>query len=131
MKKEDFQQFLKFVAVGIANTAFGYLVIFSCMYAFGLTAELSNFIGFGTGLVLSYSLNRGYVFQSRKSRKSEGLMFLAAFAVAYGMNFVTLVVLIHLAKIHPAVGQLLGGGVYVCVSFALNKYFVFRDARSG
>ncbi len=132
MGKSDSQnkmkQLIKFLVVGVLNTLLGYAIIFACMYLLGATAVVSNIIGYMTGLVLSYVLNRKITFQSTSKSKAEIFRFLLVFLVAYLANLGVLLMLIRIEGVHEGVAQVLAGIVYVFVSFFLNKYYVFHHA---
>ncbi|WP_160108874.1 GtrA family protein [Pseudomonas izuensis] len=119
------KQLIKFIFVGVLNTLLGYAIIFSCMYLLGATAVVSNVIGYATGLVLSYVLNRKITFQSTSKSRSEIFRFLLVFLVAYFSNLGVLLMLIRIGSVHEGLAQVLAGIVYVFVSFFLNKYYVF------
>jgi putative flippase GtrA len=124
-------QFLRYLLVGVANSAVGYGVIFGGMYLAGLSPEASNVAGYAVGLLVSYVLNRHYTFNSTQSRRTEFLRFLIVFAIAYALNFITLLVLIHVLGAHEGASQIVAGIVYVAASFAMNKYYVFRMPKAG
>lgn len=120
------RQFSRFLAVGVLNTLLGYAAIFSCMYFFGVSPELSNVFGYSTGLLFSFTLNRTFTFKSTKPPSGEVVRFLAVFAVAFGANLVVLYLLVKVFFIHEAVSQILAGIVYVAFSYFMNKHFVFH-----
>lgn len=121
------KQFFKFLLVGLFNTAFGYCIIFFCMYAIQISPELSNVIGYLIALGVSYALNRRFTFESKQRRSTEMAKFLLVFCVAYTVNFCILLILIHHLKIEKGVSQILAGVFYVGVSFIMNKYYAFRS----
>lgn len=121
-------QFFRFVTVGFLNTALGYCIIFGCMYLAGLSAEISNLMGYGIGLVTSYVLNRHYTFKSKAKHQGEILRFVTVFAISYAANFMTLVLLIRKLGAHEGAAQIAAGAVYVLASYALNKLYVFGGA---
>lgn len=120
------KQFFRFLTVGVFNTLLGYCIIFACMYLAKMSPEASNITGYAVGLVTSYLLNRTYTFRSQQKHRSELIRFLIVFAVAYGLNFAMLVILIHKMSVHEGLSQVLAGVVYVATSFILNKYYVFK-----
>lgn len=124
-------QFIRYLLVGVTNTAIGYGLIFGFMYLAGLSPEASNAAGYGISLMVSYLLNRHYTFNSRGAQRGEVMRFLAAFAVAYALNFVTLVLLVRVAGAHEGVSQIVSGAIYVIASYFMNKFFVFRAQRAG
>lgn len=125
------KQFFRFLTVGVINTLLGYCVIFSCMYLLKMSPESSNVVGYAVGLVASYSLNRKFTFNSTQKRLNEIVRFLVVFAVAYGLNFAVLVLLIHNFNIHAGVSQVLAGVAYVVVSFVMNKFYVFKNSSAA
>lgn len=119
------RQLLRFAAVGVVNTGLGYAVIFACMYVAGLSAVISNVIGYAIGLTVSYSLNRSFTFRSAAPAQREMVRFVAIFLLAYLANLAVLVILIRHLGMHEGVAQVIAGGVYFGLSFVLNKYYVF------
>jgi putative flippase GtrA len=120
------KQFSRFLVVGLFNTALGYSIIFACMYLAGMTPEASNVIGYAVGLVASYLLNKSYTFKKDSTRRGEFTKFLVVFALAYGLNFLALLALVHGMEMHQGLSQALAGVVYISVSYLMNKYFVFN-----
>ncbi|HJV84295.1 MAG TPA: GtrA family protein [Noviherbaspirillum sp.] len=124
-------QFIRYIIVGVANTIVGYGIIFGCMYLLGMSPEASNIAGYAVGLMVSYVLNRNYTFNSTQGRRTEFMRFLVVFAIAYGLNFVALLVLIHQLGVHEGVSQVVAGAVYVVSAFLMNKYYVFKIRHAG
>ncbi|CAN7664027.1 MULTISPECIES: GtrA family protein [unclassified Variovorax] len=122
-------QLFRFLVVGVINTVFGYSIIFACMYIAGLSAEISNAIGYGIGLLVSYVLHKVFTFNSDRRHREAFVRFLVVFAVAYASNFVALVILVRAIGVHEAVSQILASAVYVVVSFVMSKLYVFRKTH--
>ncbi len=120
------RQLITYGAVGVFNTALGYAIIFACMYLLRLDAVVSNALGYGVGVVVSYALNKRFTFQSEAAARGELLRFILVFAFAYLLNLGVLLVCIRWWTVHAALAQVIAGVVYFIVSFLLNKYFVFR-----
>lgn len=119
-------QFLMFFLVGILNTILGYTIIFALMYLMGFNPEFSNLIGYSVALIVSYFLNRKFTFKSTQKRHAEAIKFITAFLIAYAINFIVLVILFRLFNINSALSQIFAGICYVAVSYALNKFYVFK-----
>ena len=122
--KETLIQFLTFNLVGIVNTLFGFSLIFSLMF-FGLSATLSNAIGYFFGAILSYFLNKKYTFKSTSQSKKEAIKFFTVLFISYIINFLTLQWL--LTFMNPYYAQLISAIVYTLSSFILAKFFVFKN----
>lgn len=119
-------QFIRFILVGAFNTGLGYGIIFACMYLADLSPELSNIVGYMTGLVVSYFLHRGYTFRSTQQQRTEFIRFIAVFLISYGANLLSLVVFVRALSIHAGLSQVIAGIIYISVSYLLNKCYVFR-----
>jgi putative flippase GtrA len=119
---------MRFVLTGLANSAVGWAVIFGGLWA-GLSGVVANAAGYGVGLVLSFTLNRRFVFGvSGAVSGREVARFLAAFGIAYGVNLAVLIAAQSvLGEGHP-LAQLPALAAYVAVFFVLSQWFVFRPA---
>jgi putative flippase GtrA len=113
------------------NTLFGYLIIFTCMYALRLGPVVSNACGYGLGLAVSFLMHRDCTFRAKRLRKWSFLIFLVLFALSYLVNLGILFVAIRYLGIHPGISQVIAGIGYVATSYVLNKKFVFPDQPSG
>ncbi|MGJ7525705.1 GtrA family protein [Variovorax sp. GB1P17] len=128
-RSAEVRQLFRFLVVGVANTAFGYSIIFACMYLLGLSAELSNAIGYGIGLLVSYVMHKVFTFNSDRPHREAFIRFLVVFAAAYTANLLVLVVLVRGIGAHEAISQIMASAVYVITSFIMNKLYVFRQSR--
>ncbi len=121
---------LRFGLTGLANSAVGWAVIFGGLWA-GLSGLAANAAGFGVGLVLSFTLNRRFVFGVRGAvRGREVAKFLAAFAVAYGVNLAVLFAAQGVLGKDSALAQLPAIGAYMVIFFLLSQFVVFKAAPS-
>lgn len=120
----------RFVLTGLANSAVGWAVIFGGLWA-GLSGLAANAAGYAVGLVLSFTLNRRYVFGVKGAISSgEIAKFIAAFALAYGANVAVLLLAQQTLGAHSAWAQLPAIATYVVIFFLLTQRFVFRTAIS-
>jgi putative flippase GtrA len=119
---------MRFVLTGLANSAVGWAVIFGGLWA-GLSGVVANAAGYGVGLILSFTLNRRFVFGVGGAVSGrEVARFLAAFAVAYGVNVAVLIAAQGMLGEGSALAQLPALAAYVAVFFVLSQWFVFRPA---
>ena len=117
---------LKYLLVGIINTIVGYGIIFFLMFV-GVSPEISNIVGYAVGISVSYVLNKIYTFQSKAHPKKEFPKFVLSLLASYTLNFLTLVLCIHILKINPYISQIISGAVYTLSGFVFLKYFAFRS----
>lgn len=118
---------LKYSAVGVINTAIGLSVIFICMELFHLSYIVSNILGYACGLVSSFILNKHWTFISKGHHGRELTKFLLVFFIAYGIQFIALVLFKERLGILPEIAQIIGIAVYTGIGFLLNKFFTFRQ----
>ncbi|MFZ1829633.1 MAG: GtrA family protein [Candidatus Competibacteraceae bacterium] len=128
--KRDIYQLLRFLVVGGVNTGIGYMIIFGGMYILNLSPEVSNVLGYGFGLLVAYTLHRNFTFRSKGHHSEEFMGFLVVFAIAFGLNFVTLYVSVRQLGIHEGVSQVISGAVYILSSYILNSRLVFLTNES-
>lgn len=121
---------LRFGLTGLANSAVGWAVIFGGLWA-GMSGLAANAAGFGVGLVMSFTLNRRFVFgMTGAVRAREVTRFLAAFAMAYGANLGVLLAAQGVLGADNPLAQLPAIGAYVAIFFLLSQFFVFKPART-
>ena len=82
--------FLRFVVVGMVNTVIGYAIIMLLFHLVGLTYSLSYFLSYVVGIIISFFLNRQFVFFSRNNKLTEFAKFLIAFGISYGASYLGL-----------------------------------------
>ena len=66
---------LRFIIVGIANTAIDFIVLLS-LTAVGLPLVVANFISTSVALTFSFFANRSFTFGSTGKKRSQALRFL-------------------------------------------------------
>ncbi len=124
------QRLFRFALTGLANSAVGWAVIFGGLWA-GLSGLVANAAGYAVGLLLSFTLNRRFVFGVTGAVGGREIArFLAAFAFAYGVNVAVLLATQSVLGAQSAWAQLPAIGAYVVIFFLLSQRFVFRPAVS-
>ena len=66
---------LRFILVGIANTAIDFIVLLS-LTTFGLPLVVANFISTSVALTFSFFANRSFTFGSTGKKRSQAVRFL-------------------------------------------------------
>lgn len=117
--------FLKYGIVGIINIIFGYSIIFGLMFI-KVNPELSNFVGYFFGIMLSFLLNRSFTFQSKNSPLTEMPKFYLVTGIAYTVNLTILTFCYRLVLINPYLSQIIAGSFYVAIGYFLSKIWVFN-----
>lgn len=117
--------FVKFVLVGVVNTAFGY-ALFALFYLLLGSHQLAITLATMCGVVFNFHSTGRLVFRSR--RLSALLPFVAGYAAVWLVNMLLLNELTALA-ISPLAGQTLALPLIVLLSFTINRYLVFGRLR--
>ena len=119
-------EMLRFIIIGALNSLFGYSLIFAFMYLADFSPEISNFIVYFIGSIVSYMLHRRFSFYSTNEVKREFPKFLLVLILSFGVNFIVLFILLNYFYINPFLCQIISGCFYIVFSYLLNKLIVFR-----
>lgn len=127
--------FIKFILVGMMNTAVGLSAIFLLLNVFHISYWISTFGGNVIGAAVSFSLNRSYTFSSNASIRKSMPRFAAVVGLCYFVSFsggeavadlvYDLIFQTSIMK-QDMLAVLLGTGLYTLLNFLGQKYFVFR-----
>lgn len=116
--------FIRFLLVGMLNTAFGYGCFAIFLYA-GLHYSLALLAATVVGVLFNFKTIGAMVFKSIDN--SPLLRFIMVYAVVYGVNLLGIEVLTHIGA-----SPYLGGAIMVfpmaVFAFILQKRFVFANA---
>lgn len=122
----------RFGLVGLANTALGFGVIAALDIGLGVNRQVANALGYAAGMVLSFVLNRTFVFRSRDRSRATAPKFVASLLIAFCLNqavlFAVSQVLGHSTPERLA-AQLVAMASYTGSFFLLCRLWVFREAR--
>ena len=120
-------QLVRFLLVGAVNTIVGVSCIFTSMWLFGIDYRWANALGYAIGFGLSFLLNRTWTFRYRGRWSGSLARWLIVSALAYGLNFLTVVFLHQNFGLGSYVVQVAGVFVYTVVAFLGARFFAFRD----
>jgi putative flippase GtrA len=120
--------FLRFVAVGVANTVVGLAMVVAAGEWLGANAFVANGAGLLTGFVVGYQLNRLWTFRSSRAVTTTAPRYLLAFMMSYALNLGILALALR-AGLHPILAQGAALAAYSLVFFALCRIMVFPVAE--
>jgi putative flippase GtrA len=123
-------ELLRYGAVGVVNTCFGYAVFWAGMRLCGLAPGTANAVSYASSLCLTFLLSRYFVFNSAPPAKHAAWRFVLAFCIAFAINQAVLWGLLQGGSLSPAIAQLFSMVAYTVVFFLLSRFFVFRDTRA-
>ena len=126
MSSAHLPQLGRFLSVGMLNLVGGLLVIYACKWLFHAGDVAANAIGYGAGLISSFALNSRWTFSYSGPQLPALIKFLLVALVAYGMNLLTVLILIQQLELNSYLAQALGIPPYTLTTFLASKFIVFR-----
>jgi putative flippase GtrA len=151
MKNSFWVQTIKYGIVGVINTLVCFIVIWAILkFVYGVTGAakatgaeitISNVLGYISGLLTSFFLNRKWTFQSEKNWKPEFVKFITGVLICYIPQLIAVNLLNKSSWIHSlsfeALGRnytlnsslicsIIGMVFYTILNFVYNKYYTFR-----
>ena len=88
---------------------------------------ISNFIGYIAGVVNSFFWNKLWVFKKLNSNFiREAILFLVCFGICYGIQFISLLILVEILYVPDSWAQLLSMIVYTLCNFIMNRCITFK-----
>ena len=125
-------QFGRFLGVGAVNALIGLAVIFAAKWFFGAGDITANLAGYTVGILISFTLNRRWTFDSASAWKPAFVKFVAVSGVAYAANLLAVLAAIHWLGFNGYLAQTIGIPVYTLITFLASKHLVFlADTRAG
>jgi putative flippase GtrA len=115
-------QFMRYLAVGAANTGFNILVYWAMLWA-GLAVPLASLASVVVGILISFTTQSRFVFDNRDPRKL--LPYFIVWSILYAFNLGLIWLLMGCGLDAYAAG-FLSTPATVLLSYFLQKAFVFR-----
>lgn len=116
--------------MGVVNTMVGYGGIVVGQSVLQLGPYWSNALGYALGIACSYVLNSRWTFGAGAGSLRRLVLFIAAVALAYGVNLAVLYVLLEIG-VMSLIAQAIAMAVYTVLFFVLCRWVVFRRPASA
>ncbi|WP_241585501.1 GtrA family protein [Rosenbergiella epipactidis] len=116
--------FIKYIIVGLANTALTVAIIF-ILTSLGLNLYISNALGYVAGIVLSFLLNSLFTFNSAMTIHKL-MKFLTVCAISYLVNLVVMKTVLTFSPGSIYLSQLAGIFSYTVTGYLLNKKWAMK-----
>jgi putative flippase GtrA len=104
-------------------------LIFSGLVALGLWYQAANIVGYASGTVLSFLLNRTITFGVRDNTLQRFASFLTVAGVGYLTSSAALWLLVEQAALDPTIAKAASLVIVLALQFTLNSLITFRQAR--
>ena len=123
---------LKFLIVGVVNTIFGTIVMFSLYNLAGCSYWISSAANYILGSILSFFLNKYFTFQNRERSWGQVVRFTvniaACYLVAYGVAKPAMRMLLsgQSVSIQENAAMLVGMCLFTGLNYFGQRFFAFR-----
>ena len=122
---------LRFLLVGLVNTAVGYSVVMGAHYALGASPLVANACGYLVGGAVSYLLNRTFTFGSRRNHAETLPLFVTCVAVCFVLNAAVLAFLLRVLHLPFPLSQAGAMVAYTGAFYVLNRLVVFPHSSAA
>jgi len=140
--KDPLVQFVKFIMVGVLNTALTLVVIYICKSILEINEYVSNLIGYVAGVINSFLWNKNWVFRAKDHLLRQSADFLIGFGLCYLLQLAVIYLIVECTPYGKmiwtigdytfsgyAVATLIGMGVYTIAYFIYNRIITFRTEK--
>lgn len=126
--KDELIKFIKFNAVGLANTAVDFLV-FTLLVALNMNYVPAQVISYACGTLNSYLFNSRWTFKDKRDSAKRVFVFIAVNLVALGVSLGIQAVLNDRFGFQEIVSKIIALPFSIGVNFIGNRLFVFKKER--
>ena len=126
LKKIGIKKVIRFLLVGIINAISGYTLIILLYSLLNFHFYLANFIGYLLGLIISFILNRKFVFKAKGKIKGQFLKFLFSFFLSYFLNIFAFYICSEFINLNYYLALLIASCFYSVSFFILCNFFTFK-----
>ncbi|MDM6944116.1 GtrA family protein [Klebsiella michiganensis] len=124
MKKNTSREAVRYIIVGLANTAMTAVVIFGLMHA-GVGIYPSNATGYVVGIIFSFVMNAKFTFSTTLS-PLRFIKFVSTCAFCYILNLIAMKVFFIVIPDAIYTAQVVGMIIYTTAGFIINKYWSMK-----
>lgn len=125
--------FLKFIIVGIVNTAVGAGVMFALYNVFHCSYWISSIMNYVVGSIVSFFLNKYFTFKSNTFSLREVIYFTVniavCFFIAYGAAkpFTMYLLSGYSARVQENTAMLIGMFLFTGLNYLAQRFIVFKS----
>ena len=120
------KKFLRYILTGLLNTLATYITSVILLKIFNLFLVISNFLGYVVGILVSFYLNRNFVFKSKDEKiKKQFYKFIFACLVSYLINLIFLIIFSYIFQFNDNISQILSMAAYSISFYILSNKYIF------
>ena len=118
------QQLYRFVIVGLINSILNYSIFYT-LFILGLDYRISGAVGFVSGGISGFFLNRAWTFNASDKGVKIIIKYILVQVVSLAGHSSTQMTAVELFSVHEYLSQFIGIMVSMTLNFVLLKFFVF------
>ena len=120
------KKFLRYILTGLINTLTTYILSIIFLRIFNMFLVISNFLAYTAGILVSFYLNRNFVFKSNKVKiKKQFYKFICACIISYFINLIFLLVFSYIFQFNDYLSQILAMVTYSLSFYILSNRYIF------
>ncbi len=126
MIKKASIEFIKFCVVGVVSTLVNYGIFYAALNFLAFHYLIASVLGFISGLVIGYPINKCWTFSSKNSSKTHIYPYLVTYLVSLILSLIFLKIAVEYCGIAPEIANILAIILTTCTNFIGTKFFVFK-----
>ena len=130
IKKIGIKKITRFLLVGFVNAISGYTLIILFYSFLNFHFYLANFIGYLFGLIISFILNRNFVFKAKGKITGQFQKFIFSFFLSYFLNIFVFYICSEFTNLKYYLALLIASCFYSASFFILCNFFTFKKKFS-
>ncbi|MBK8395165.1 MAG: GtrA family protein [Leptospiraceae bacterium] len=132
MNQELLNRFIKFLIVGGTCTIINYAIFFVLLNYFGVQYLLSSAIGYTSGLVIGYFINKFWTYQVEKNSQEKFMFkYLLVYSASLAGSTVFLKILVDLLNFNPTLANIFAIGLSTITNFVGTNFLVFKTKEAN
>ena len=120
-------QIVRYYSAGLVTNIVGY-IIFLLLVSIGIECKLAASLIYLVGVLISFYINREYVFVSNVSFGSSVPMLILMMFLGYVINMSILFCFVDVLAFDPGIVQLMSALIVSLYFFIFNRFFVHRES---
>ena len=131
IKNIGIKKIIRFLLVGIVNAISGYTLIILFYSFLNFHFYLANFIGYLFGLIISFILNKNFVFKAKGKIIGQFQKFIFSFFLSYFLNIFVFYICSEFTNLNYYLALLISSCFYSASFFILCNFFTFKKKFSN
>ena len=120
------KKIIRFLLVGLVNAISGYTLIILLYSLLNFNFYLSNFIGYLFGLMISFILNRNFVFKAQGKIIGQFFKFILSFFLSYFLNIFVFYISSEFINLNYYLALIIASLFYSISFFISCNFFTFK-----